>query len=199
MLLKIIDDQFLLLDRSMLDHGLQDSAPIMLVNQLFELFFFSDRIDTFLNESSLIFVCLLQLLLLHQELVVVDSELLDQVRHFGLNSSLLRIGFVFWIRFANILLTSWSIFVLINLSLFGSICVLFKIFSSNKFLWSSLVCFLTTFGCWLFAIVIFEAHSSSFRINCSRSSICRIFFVACFLLSLFIQYVHLIQFCSLFL
>jgi hypothetical protein len=81
-----------------LDHSLDNSASIVLVDQLLKLLrnrvFLPNCVDALLYENSLCLVRLFQLLLFHEQLVVIDSQLLDEIRHFGLCSSLLRMSFI---------------------------------------------------------------------------------------------------------
>jgi hypothetical protein len=61
----------------MLNQRLHYPASIMLVNQVLELI--SDDVDGLLDNLVLILISLFQLLLLHEQLIVVNSQFLNQV------------------------------------------------------------------------------------------------------------------------
>jgi len=82
MLLDVGDHCRLLLHRAVLYHGLKDSAAIVLEDQLLvlilclTLFRCCDEVHALLNQLLLV---LLELLLFHQKLIVVQSQCLDQI------------------------------------------------------------------------------------------------------------------------
>lgn len=77
MLLNLIDNQDLLVLGPMLDKGLDNSASVMLINQINE--FITDQLYSFLNNLISSFISLLELLLLHQQFIIIDSEFLNQI------------------------------------------------------------------------------------------------------------------------
>ena len=76
----------------MLNQRLHYPASIMLVNQVLELL--PDDVDGLLDDLILILISLFQLLLLHEQLIVVNPQFLNQVRDLLLFSPVLGMCFV---------------------------------------------------------------------------------------------------------
>jgi hypothetical protein len=76
----------------MLNQRLHYPASIMLVNQVLELV--PDDVNGLLDNLILILISLFQLLLLHEQLIVVNPQFLNQVGDLLLFSSVLGMGFV---------------------------------------------------------------------------------------------------------
>jgi len=76
----------------MLNQRLHYPASIMLVNQVLELI--PDDVDGLLDNLILILISLFQLLLLHEQLIVVNPQFLNQVRDLLLFSPVLGMCFV---------------------------------------------------------------------------------------------------------
>lgn len=71
----LINDKFPLRSVTVLEQRLQDTAAVMLVAKLCVLF--SDELDTLCNEHVLLSVG--KFSLLHHQLVVVDSQIFNQI------------------------------------------------------------------------------------------------------------------------
>jgi len=76
----------------MLNQRLHYPASIMLVNQVLELV--PDDVNGLLDNLILILISLFQLFLLHEQLIVVNPQFLNQVGDLLLFSSVLGMGFV---------------------------------------------------------------------------------------------------------
>ena len=183
-LLNLINAEFFLLNWSMLNHGLNNSTAIMLEDKLTELG--SNQLNILGNEHLFVLTRHLQLLLLHQELVVVDSQFLNQIADLDFLSSDLgmwlvpRINTTFWLQI--FILVWWLILVVGWLSVLAlwAIGVWSLLSKSSLMLGSSLTHpFLVrkVDDTWSF-LLVFER----FFIR---------WFIACFLISLFIEHVHL--------
>jgi len=78
--LDAVDHEGLLRAATVLNEGLDDSASIVLEDELPELV--ADRVDALLDELALLFVGLGEVFLLHHQFVVVNPQLFDQVANF---------------------------------------------------------------------------------------------------------------------
>ena len=148
-------------------HSLQNSASIMLINQICKLL--SNNSQAFLHNSFLRLFWFLQFFLLQQKFVIIHSKLFDQIRNTCFLSSYLRtrwfilFSFIFWLlrcfrRFGSksfpYFLTQLAFFSLLsNLTLLKSTTHLSDFlllllsceinnFGSNLFSWLFLACFL---------------------------------------------------------
>jgi len=178
MLLDVVNNEYLLGPWSMLNERLHYPASIMLVNQILE--FISDGVDWLLYDRVFVFVRLLKLLLLHEQLIIIDSQLLDQIRHFLLLPTSLRVCLVVgalagtpsWFS-----ISIWVYFLLITISLLVSEGPL-------------LACFLTLVP-FLVASTLLLLFGVECEIYCSGfitflSLLFFGWFIACFYFSLFI-------------
>jgi hypothetical protein len=94
-LLDLIDHELFLFHAAVLDHGLDNPATVVLVNQLIK--FFANCVNALLNQISFALVGLFEFLVLHEQLVVIAPQFFDQIGNLSFDSSVLRVCFFFFV------------------------------------------------------------------------------------------------------